>query len=587
MFILRVYTSPGVQSTDAPGVIAFGNQLTTGQWALHLVPQAGDPQLSCILSTAKANLRQPSFHNLTDTVKSMLADHFMTRRAHGEDPRSLKLQDYVSEEEGNNLGMIQVTVRLPCTFDVVFVSGLDDSTPKSWREGVRWRSAFAAAAAESADAAPWESDPDLKQLRETYGWDGSDVHYDVDGQDPRVAALSGPGLTALLAKRSAAHHARLETTFGPFAAVPDGPTAERLRTMISAAVSNLVGGIGYFFGRSIVHTKTAEGAPAYGLTFAAPLVTAVPSRAFFPRGFLWDEGFHQLILGRWDAALSRDCLAHWLGLMTASGWIPREQILGEEARSRVPREFIGQRPSHANPPALALAVAVEVQRAMAGDARAAAFLRAVQPRFNAWVRWFNASQTGAMAGAYYWHGREGASIRELNPKSLSSGLDDYPRASHPDSLERHLDLRCWMTMVLDTLRDLNAAVPPAPSALPGPRLEASLALLTSLDALTALHLDDASGMFLDYGYHTEDLLLRRRAAQDGGESELVRAPRAGGEPPTYRHVPHFGYVSLFPLIAGLLPPASAAFGRQLELLRDESLIWSAHGLRSLSVRWFF
>jgi mannosyl-oligosaccharide glucosidase len=40
-----------------------------------------------------------------------------------------------------------------------------------------------------------------------------------------------------------------------------------------------------------------------------------PSSSFFPCGFLWDEGFHQPLVARWDPQISRDAIAHWLNLM--------------------------------------------------------------------------------------------------------------------------------------------------------------------------------------------------------------------------------------------------------------------------------
>lgn len=57
--------------------------------------------------------------------------------------------------------------------------------------------------------------------------------------------------------------------------------------MAQAAFSNLIGGVGFFTGQSIVKSLSNKEPVLY---WPANLYTAVPSRSFFPRGFLWDEG---------------------------------------------------------------------------------------------------------------------------------------------------------------------------------------------------------------------------------------------------------------------------------------------------------
>ncbi|NWI21744.1 MOGS glucosidase, partial [Crypturellus soui] len=86
---------------------------------------------------------------------------------------------------------------------------------------------------------------------------------------------------------------RFEDTFA-LASKGFAPAQQRFA---QAALSNLLGGIGYFHGRSVLQSEHTE-EPV--LSAEGSLFTAVPSRSFFPRGFLWDEGFHQLLVARWD-----------------------------------------------------------------------------------------------------------------------------------------------------------------------------------------------------------------------------------------------------------------------------------------------
>lgn len=200
-----------------------------------------------------------------------------------------------------------------------------------------------------------------------------------------------------------------------------------------------------------------------------------------------------------NSLLSLEILKDWIGLIDQDGWVAREQILGEEARSKVPQEFQTQVPNYANPPTLAMAVTAFIERFKAHQAAegvsnqdlgmdygagqvplgadaipataslhtvgsqylnspelAFSFLKSIYAPLKRHYDWFRRTQRGQIkqygrtarsrTEAYRWRGRTEQHV-------LTSGMDDYPRGP-PHAGELHLDLISWMGFFTRTMKDI-------------------------------------------------------------------------------------------------------------------------------------
>ncbi|EIN07794.1 glycoside hydrolase [Punctularia strigosozonata HHB-11173 SS5] len=430
--------------------------------------------------------------------------------------------------------------------------------------------------------------------------------------------LSGATLDAGIASLTASVEAHFEATF-PIdpATLPADADIDGLKTFSKEITANLLGGVGYFYGTSIVDKGFAyewdeddepeltisddddedensgrrkEKKGGARLTEPRALLTATPSRSFFPRGFYWDEGFHLLHIGPYDTDFSLEILKDWIGLIDENGWVAREQILGEEARSKVPAEFQTQVPTYANPPTLTMAVTAFIERLKAAGAagpsdaelgmdfggpaaqtplRASAaelassrylaqpelaldFLRGIYAPLKRHYEWFRRTQRGQIkqyarkarsrTESYRWRGRSASHV-------LTSGMDDYPRGP-PHAGELHLDLISWMAFFSGTMHDIAAFVGETDDAASYAEIRQAI-----VDNIDDLHWNEEEQMYCDAGVNDDD------------ESY---------------HVCHRGYLSLFPLLLEILDPASPHLGALLDLLRDPEHLWSPYGLRSLS-----
>ena len=208
---------------------------------------------------------------------------------------------------------------------------------------------------------------------------------------------------------------------------------------------------------------------------------------------------------------SLEILKDWIGLIDEDGWVAREQILGEEARSKVssvlspisvqlitflnkvPPEFHTQIPNYANPPTLTMAVTAFIRRVKANgrgisdqelgmDAGcqvlfeappiaienrhledpelALSFLKDIYKPLKRHFEWFRRTQRGQIkqygrkarsrTEGYRWRGRSEQHV-------LTSGMDDYPRGSAHTG-ELHLDLISWMAFFSRTMREISSFI---------------------------------------------------------------------------------------------------------------------------------
>lgn len=370
---------------------------------------------------------------------------------------------------------------------------------------------------------------------------------------------------------------------------------EKQRQFAMETLSNLLGGIGYFHGKQLVDRTTEldednfREVPLVHPEEEGPLslFTSVPSRAAFPRGFYWDEGFHLLQIMDYDFDLAVQICLSWFELIEDNGWIAREVILGDEARSRVPDRFAVQNPHIANPPTLLLAFSEMLSRAIEyknqnsmnrfGEQEGAeetnqletnselliTYAQGIYPKLLSHYNWFRASQKSSLIDyldvleedgildkihvneTYRWRGR-------TLTHCLPSGMDDYPRAQPPDDSELDVDALSWVGIMTRSMRQIAHVL----------GLERDEALYKGIEShivenLDAIHWSEKDGYYCDV---TID-----------GEWDEERSFSC-----------HAGYISILPFALKLMPQNSPKLDKIVSLLSDSNKLFSNYGILSLS-----
>ena len=435
-------------------------------------------------------------------------------------------------------------------------------------------------------------------------------------------------------QRKALFHERLCASLG-LCEGRDG-VADEEHHAAAAAVGNLLGSVTVYSGSQLVATPGW-----YETREPQTLLTGCPSRSYFPRGFLWDEGFHQLIVGAVNPRLARAVIASWLDTAEGdTGYISREVILGDEARNRVHPDFWVQFRDIANPPTLFLAVAALAVDGIclasacrdggAGTRTARAAVNADGSVFDGEaavdeqgirVHQFcshhgRCGDGGAAGPRCQWdcydRGTHEAEPNEDGLNDMTSTTDEtlafmsdvYPK------LKQHLEwfMRTQAGPRENTFRwrgsriggdqkvwhHFASGLDDYPRGLEATDKDENADLLAWM-AMAATVLGDIAALLGredDVATLAEHAAVWTRGLDEYWDDErgvfcehgVVDYEAEAGDQrrPIMGRVCHVGYVSLYPLLFRLLHPSDERIGRLLDVLEDPAHLWSAYGLRALS-----
>ena len=167
------------------------------------------------------------------------------------------------------------------------------------------------------------------------------------------------------------------------------------------------------------------------------LLASYPARSRFPRAFLFDEGFHLLLICKWSDSLCANIFSSWFESQSEQifGQITHEQARGDESRQNIPPENQSIRPESLKLPTIFMPLNLMFEMSEHSP-KIANLLIDLHPRVLDLFDFYQSSlENQAYPCTFGFRARTSTLLEQ-------SALDDYPRGvSVHDRGEIHLDLQ--------------------------------------------------------------------------------------------------------------------------------------------------